>query len=524
MSTVYATEPAASGRVVFETSHGPIEIELFCRECPQTTKLFLQLCLDGFYNDVFFHRIMKQFLIQTGAKRKGNPLSTADLKAYMENVSAEAALDRRRYEMHSRLRFNHRGQVAMAIGVEDDNDMEVLPQFFMTLDEAPFLDGKHVLFGTVSGPTIFNALRIGSNTDVDAETHQPTDWDDAPYVRSVRILDNPIHQDIVPRTQVPWGPENQKEGTKKRKKKRKGKLDVNVLSFGDEMDDAEATAGIKSSHDVVESRRLRKEVESIAKAPQISGELKPDRSATAPTAARARKDAETTPASESTKVDPAVSALDPPSTEDTVASGLSRAKPQKEPIDRKREHGMQSSLVASRRAQYVRKGSKNKKQREEDTMAKLMAFQSKVKEEVSSAKGSMGAKANNKENSLASRMARRAQAQRGDQTRSADDSTGATYHGQVLESDGEDETGRKGDWLRTRFKCRRHVDHGAGTSGDGRDVDDYEVVDDRDNRKRDNPGDQKHRDEESHRRHRKRHKKHRHEAEKHRRREHHEHR
>jgi peptidyl-prolyl cis-trans isomerase SDCCAG10 len=61
MSSVYATEPASSGKVLFETTHGPLEIQLWCRECPTITKLFLQLCMDGFYDGMIFHRIVPDF-------------------------------------------------------------------------------------------------------------------------------------------------------------------------------------------------------------------------------------------------------------------------------------------------------------------------------------------------------------------------------------------------------------------------------------------------------------------------------
>ncbi|EED96366.1 predicted protein, partial [Thalassiosira pseudonana CCMP1335] len=52
--------------VVFETTHGPIDVNLFCKECPTTTRTFLQLCLDGYYDGMIFHRILSDFLIQTG--------------------------------------------------------------------------------------------------------------------------------------------------------------------------------------------------------------------------------------------------------------------------------------------------------------------------------------------------------------------------------------------------------------------------------------------------------------------------
>eukprot|EP00536_Pseudo-nitzschia_multiseries_P006269 jgi/Psemu1/117020/gw1.130.39.1 len=173
MSQVYATEPQTSGSVVFETTAGPLSIHLWCRECPHTVRYFLQLCVDGFYDNLVFHRIVPNFLIQTG-----DAAFRQSKDEYREQHRAAQALDRRRYELNSRIRFNHRGQIAMALETTDDNNnndddddddpsiaARLQPQFFITLDEASHLDGKHVCFGGITGPTIFNALRIG-RTDI----------------------------------------------------------------------------------------------------------------------------------------------------------------------------------------------------------------------------------------------------------------------------------------------------------------------------------------------------------------------
>uniref|UniRef100_A0A7S4AJQ9 PPIase cyclophilin-type domain-containing protein n=1 Tax=Pseudo-nitzschia australis TaxID=44445 RepID=A0A7S4AJQ9_9STRA len=66
MSQVYATEPQTSGLVVLETTAGPLSIHLWCKECPHTVRYFLQLCIDGFYDNLVFHRVVPNFLIQTG--------------------------------------------------------------------------------------------------------------------------------------------------------------------------------------------------------------------------------------------------------------------------------------------------------------------------------------------------------------------------------------------------------------------------------------------------------------------------
>src|SRR5271170_1926475 len=66
MSSQYNIEPLPTGRVLVKTSMGPLDIELFAKETPQTCRSFIQLCLEGYYNNVIFHRIVKDFIIQTG--------------------------------------------------------------------------------------------------------------------------------------------------------------------------------------------------------------------------------------------------------------------------------------------------------------------------------------------------------------------------------------------------------------------------------------------------------------------------
>lgn len=67
MSTVnYVTEPPTSGKVVINTTFGPLDIELWCKEAPKATRNFIQLCMEGYYNDNPFHRVVKNYLVQTG--------------------------------------------------------------------------------------------------------------------------------------------------------------------------------------------------------------------------------------------------------------------------------------------------------------------------------------------------------------------------------------------------------------------------------------------------------------------------
>ena len=100
MSGVYSLEPPTSGKVVLETTFGDIDIELFSKECPLACRAFIRLCLDGYYEQNLFHRILKDFMVQTGDK-SGSGKGSGVEKKYKD-------------ELHSRIKFNKRGQVAMA--------------------------------------------------------------------------------------------------------------------------------------------------------------------------------------------------------------------------------------------------------------------------------------------------------------------------------------------------------------------------------------------------------------------------
>jgi peptidyl-prolyl cis-trans isomerase SDCCAG10 len=313
MSQVYSTEPQTTGRVILNTTHGPIDINLFCKESPTTCRSFLQLCLDGFYDDLIFHRILDNFLIQVGERESerdnvhvndnDTDAGNYDAKANA-NIGSSDDLTRKKLEVIPRIKFNHRGQVAMALPLDqedhdnddDDNDddditrtsrsLSLSRQFFITMDEAPFLDQKYVIFGTVRGDTIFNALRIGK-TETIGETGDVADKDNAPKIVSVRIVEH-MFEDLVATAEerVPWNRSNgggirgeqQSEASilKKKRKKRKGKRDLNVLSFGGEMEDMDdgldysigigigtrsgsgSGVGMNSSHDALHPKSDRK--------------------------------------------------------------------------------------------------------------------------------------------------------------------------------------------------------------------------------------------------------------------------
>lgn len=507
MSQVYSTEPQTAGRVIFETTHGPLEIQLWCRECPATTKYFLQLCLDGFYENVLFHRIVPKFLIQTGALRY-NPTSRRaiqpapvtsldtqikDFHKYRQKVQADQAMDRRPYELNTRIRFNHRGQLAMALPVNceemGEDEMALMqPQFFITLDEASELDGKHVCFGTVTGPTVFNALRIG-NTDVEEGSHQPTILSEGPRIESVKIMENPIHSDIVPSSGVlPWKSTSGDDGNddpKQKKKKRKAIKNINVLSFGDELEqDLESGTGIQSSHDVIATKKFSKKVdkrlEDVIQSHDDHESIKDEKIQKQNTANGnndSKKNNQKIPLS--LKVPIPLSKEDDSPKPSIVYQASSERRNQENPIvpDQvvesisHKEKPPKVSLVEARRAKYAKATAKDKRKREEDTMAKFLAFQSKV----TTKKVKQDDSKTNEDDGIAARMARRKE--KGSDEEENDNShlnNAVVYRGQVLENDDD----VAADWMNTRFRCKKHQDLDAKLGGDGRDaMEDYEVVD-----------------------------------------------
>jgi cyclophilin family peptidyl-prolyl cis-trans isomerase len=383
--------------------------------------------------------------------------------SYREQHNADQALQRRKYELHSRLRFNHRGQVAMAMTVDDNDDDAVLlqPQFFITLEENANLNNKHVLFGTVMGPTLFNAIRINQihvSEGNDSNSSLNLLLSTAPRITNVTIVDA-YFTDLTASAIVPWRQQQKVELPKKRK--RKGVSNIHVLSFGDEIENDQVVDAPKKI-----SSENNKLAASKSESPVVNnvGDSSKDK----------------TPG----PVEPSIAATekDPPIKDAPVTSlhQFSKAADRKQskevnislaPAAHKVEAKSvrkKVSIVEQRNAKY-RMGKKGATQRENDTMEKLMSFKQKVKTRATNDATLLS---QNQDNSLATRMARKAQQQ---EVHELIDSAPA-YHGQLLEGNNNDETC---DWLQTRFKCRQHVDDHARKSGsDGRSMDDYQVVDD----------------------------------------------
>jgi peptidyl-prolyl cis-trans isomerase SDCCAG10 len=178
MSNIYHTEPPTHGKVLLKTSQGDLDIELWSKEAPLACRNFVQLCMEGYYDNCPIHRVIKEFMVQTG-----DPTGTGQGG---ESIWGRPFKD----EIHGRIKFNHRGQVAMANENKPNSNHS---QFFMTLGPCDWIDRKHTIFGKVTGNTVYNLVRF-NEVEVDS-SDRPVD---KIFILKTEVLWNPF-DDIIPR-------------------------------------------------------------------------------------------------------------------------------------------------------------------------------------------------------------------------------------------------------------------------------------------------------------------------------------
>ncbi|XP_020281503.1 peptidyl-prolyl cis-trans isomerase CWC27 homolog [Pseudomyrmex gracilis] len=258
MSNIYIQEPPTTGKVLMKTTVGDIDLELWTKEAPKACKNFIQLCMEGYYNNTIFHRVVKGFIVQGG-----DPTGTGEGG---ESIYGHPFKD----EFHTRLRFCRRGLLAMANAGKDDNGS----QFFFTLGSTPELQNKHTIFGKVTGETIYNMLKL-EEAIID-ENERP---EYPQKILKTEVLNNPF-QDIVPRTIS-----KKKEDKESKKDKKTGVKNFKLLSFGEEAEEDEEESSVlnkqysgkgKSAHDCLSDPKLSSETVEPAGPP--SKKIKEDRS------------------------------------------------------------------------------------------------------------------------------------------------------------------------------------------------------------------------------------------------------
>ena len=130
-----------------KTTRGTIKIKLFDDKTPKTVENFVKLVNKGFYNGLKFHRVIADFMVQTGCPEgtgRGGP-------GYRFND-----------EFHPELKHDGPGVLSMANAGPNTNGS----QFFITHVACPHLNGKHSVFGRVlEGQDVVNAIRQGDKME-----------------------------------------------------------------------------------------------------------------------------------------------------------------------------------------------------------------------------------------------------------------------------------------------------------------------------------------------------------------------
>src|SRR5215210_4855862 len=117
-------------KATMHTNAGAIELELHDAEAPKTVENFRKLAADGFYDGLIFHRVIRDFMIQGGCPEgtgTGGPGYTFEDEFNQHKIE--------------------RGALAMANAGPNTNGSQF---FIVTTGAAPWLDGKHTVFGQVT--------------------------------------------------------------------------------------------------------------------------------------------------------------------------------------------------------------------------------------------------------------------------------------------------------------------------------------------------------------------------------------
>jgi len=130
-----------------KTNKGDMKLRLFADQTPMTVNNYVFLARDKFYDGVPFHRVIKDFMIQTG-----DPTGTG------RGGPGYRFPD----EIHPELRHDGPGVLSMANAGPNTNGS----QFFITHVATPWLDGKHAVFGKlVDGSDVLYAIEQGDYID-----------------------------------------------------------------------------------------------------------------------------------------------------------------------------------------------------------------------------------------------------------------------------------------------------------------------------------------------------------------------
>jgi len=148
------------------TSTGDISLKLYVNRAPQTTANFLKLVDKGFYNGLHFHRVIRDFMLQAGCPHSKDPRSP---RAGTGGPGWQI-----KDEFNTTLKHDRPGLLSMANAGPNTGGS----QFFLTTVATPWLDGKHAIFGEVTGGMGYRA----QNRGVQSRRRRPTGAATADYL------------------------------------------------------------------------------------------------------------------------------------------------------------------------------------------------------------------------------------------------------------------------------------------------------------------------------------------------------
>ena len=169
-----AAEPIGIHHAEIEIAdYGTIKVELDGDTAPITVQNFMDLANAGFYDGLTFHRIIDGFMIQGG-----DPMGTG-MGGSDKNIKGE-------FEMNGvKNDISHvKGVISMARAQDPDSASS---QFFITVDDATFLDGQYAGFGHVTeGQDVADKIAAEAQTTDDNGTVLP---ENQPKITAIRIID-----------------------------------------------------------------------------------------------------------------------------------------------------------------------------------------------------------------------------------------------------------------------------------------------------------------------------------------------
>ncbi len=132
-------------RVILETTQGKIEIKLYTEIAPLAVENFTTHIKNGYYNNIAFHRIIKDFMIQGGdPTESGRGGKSIWGKAFKDEYKNKT--------------FNKAGVLAMANAGPHTNGS----QFFITTAKTPWLNGRHTIFGQVTPESMETVIKLNN--------------------------------------------------------------------------------------------------------------------------------------------------------------------------------------------------------------------------------------------------------------------------------------------------------------------------------------------------------------------------